>query len=434
MRSSNSGSSMRVLALGLAAALAPPACSTPTVATSPASVTIEVERRGATAFSTDTARRFLEEVGSYEPGWSGRHPTVLSPVWVHAASEVRPSFAAFDVVCDERVPCGYLLVSLDGGSATVAEYDTAAVRPLSGRDGIARTYRLGPLDWFALIEVPSGGFTVLHPGSDEPVEAEEFSRALAAHRSRLDEQRDLPLGADTAEDWAHALATTDAGAPRDVSVRLVPDRSLGGGLGTASAVPGALAGCGSPIPCYVQKQQTVSGKLCYPGCTPTAFSMLYGYWDGNGKANLVTGAATTQTAAVDTMIWDLNRYMGTVCDASGQGSTGVYWTVLWKANSYPVAKGYASSSINADLLSTDGMHYSNTVTEINAGRPVELNYVAPKYGHSVAVHGYSTVGNTKYFKVEHGLVEPHHAVLLRRPERLRHQQHRKDHGAVRPTD
>jgi hypothetical protein len=70
----------------------------------------------------------------------------------------------------------------------------------------------------------------------------------------------------------------------------VPPPGIDRGLRLFSLAQTVIPG----VPAYVWRH----------GCGPTAVGMVVGYWDGNGFPNLVPGAATTQTAAVNAMIAD----------------------------------------------------------------------------------------------------------------------------------
>jgi len=54
--------------------------------------------------------------------------------------------------------------------------------------------------------------------------------------------------------------------------------------------------------------QNVPSYLWHNGCGPTSAGMVIGYWDGHGYANLISGDATQQTAAVNDMISNAENY------------------------------------------------------------------------------------------------------------------------------
>ena len=123
------------------------------------------------------------------------------------------------------------------------------------------------------------------------------------------------------------------------------------------------------------------------GCGPTAVGMVVGYWDGNGFPDLVPGDATTQTAAVNTMIADDSGNPD--CDAADGDHYQDYScpidtdsdTALWDRSQ---TGGAHASNCVADFLETswssrNSRYGSSWDTDVPGSFTGYVNWKTPQY-------------------------------------------------------
>lgn len=158
------------------------------------------------------------------------------------------------------------------------------------------------------------------------------------------------------------------------------------------------------------------------GCTPTAATMLMGYYDingygGNSYDNLIPGGTaplSTFTSDGDhlqnnTIVHSATENMATDMGTDSQGSTliaydgnGGKYTVgdltygatygLWQYvqdAGYGISKDAVYSQLT-DNSSQNGFTFTDLEDEINAGRPVilQMNNLSTGIGHSMLAYGY----------------------------------------------
>jgi hypothetical protein len=364
-------------------------------------------------FATEAALWFIDAVGVSEFGWKGRELIPTTPIPVYSVSDDEPSFFLVNINCAGLAACGYVVVNIDGTSPVIPEYDSFSPHPGIALDewqqdaSSVKFYRLSPLDWFT-VRSDGGTQDTVYWSIGQELAYRDFAVRLQQYRSRLS----LPLEPDRAtrirearDGFLHELNDTQW-SPGESQVAVLPSPEIETLLAPLDLSTKTATACGSPLPCYTQPSKLVGQTFCYAGCAPTAWAMIYGFWDGNDKTALVSGSASSQTANVTSMIWQLNSDLGTTCTQSGEGSTSSFWTAQWKAANYGKSKGYSGTSVNVDILATDSGHYSTIKSQINAGRPIKMGIP----NHAVAVYGWSEVTaagkTTKYVKANTGWPTP----------------------------
>lgn len=137
---------------------------------------------------------------------------------------------------------------------------------------------------------------------------------------------------------------------------------------------------------WYQESRPWTTGTCDTGCAPLAMGMLLEYWDATygdliGDSSRNEWSSHTHTT-VQTMLDDLRNEMGTWC-SGGAGSTYT-WNIDNGGDAYVDDQGY-SWTFNNDLTSL----WSNTKTEINAGRPLVLSFAHWRGNHSAVLYEYT---------------------------------------------
>jgi hypothetical protein len=251
-----------------------------------------------------------------------------------------------------------------------------------------------------------------------------------------------------------ALALTMAGNSRAEMVQPGVDTTL-----DTQTPPNAQSTTGPTPPAGVMAEivdlgaadvasTTISGVPAYDwrhGCGPTAAGMAIGYWDGQGYGALVPGDASTQTAAVNTMIASGNTHVVTgthysdyaypedyypnlqldlsepppgdepadqcVADymKTSQSAYGNYYGWSWFMHIGIALQGYTRQALGGDyygitedlyMLWDGSLNWDSLRTEIDAGRPMVFLVDTDADGstdHFVTVIGYAETGGVQYY-------------------------------------
>ncbi len=154
--------------------------------------------------------------------------------------------------------------------------------------------------------------------------------------------------------------------------------------------------CNSPTPCYRQWRRayhTWSGiKWWYTGCTPTAFSIVYWYYNKNGynkvfpnvSSNSTPSSTTRYIKSVQFVVWDLMwTYWNNWQWSTNTWNNPKWWKFLnWK---YSYSSDYEWDHWWNNFLET-------IKREINHSRPiiigVDMKYYSEKSGHTIVWHWY----------------------------------------------
>jgi hypothetical protein len=121
----------------------------------------------------------------------------------------------------------------------------------------------------------------------------------------------------------------------------------------------------------------VPSYIWHRGCAPTAAGMVLGYWDGHGYPDIVAGAATTQTTAVDSMIASSGHY------EDYSKPLDYYPNMVPDGSETNVGGCHLSNSIG-DFMKTsqsvEGNYWGWTwSSDIDNGVDGYLGYAAPQY-------------------------------------------------------
>ncbi|RAL57950.1 hypothetical protein BLD25_01175 [Candidatus Gracilibacteria bacterium GN02-872] len=168
-------------------------------------------------------------------------------------------------------------------------------------------------------------------------------------------------------------------------------------------------GCTSLVPCYTQTYRDYPsdrirdgvGPRGVTGCTPTALSIIMGYYDRNGYPNMVSGYAPAKTEkhyyesddndgerTIRELQTKLGDAMNTYLSKSG-GSTntfripyGIYYI---RDNTYSY-----NPRISYNVIRANNSLFGSIKSEIKSGRPllVNLSIDGEDNGHSIVVYGY----------------------------------------------
>lgn len=182
---------------------------------------------------------------------------------------------------------------------------------------------------------------------------------------------------------------------------IVTKRLVTSGAATVNISSTSVWTCGWPLPCYGQFTTTsyawANGTPCYSGCWPTALAIIFGYYDRIGKfPNLVGNSSivASDTSIDVTMVNSIRWYMGTQCSAtiSSWARSGDTWfTSEGLGMQYARDRWYSTSS-NGIYTAGSVAWMPIIMTEINAGRPVIVNYASTGW-HIMAAYWYQTNPN-----------------------------------------
>lgn len=142
--------------------------------------------------------------------------------------------------------------------------------------------------------------------------------------------------------------------------------------------------CSWKVPCYEQFPTTYNWQTCLVWCVPTAYAMIYGYYDRKGQfPNLISGTVPTvnnttiQNLAID--LW--KNYMWTYCNWNIWVTSTSNWTLSIQ---YAKNKWYINSTATAIWSTNLNILFNSIKSEINSGRPL----VWWDWNHAMVIYWY----------------------------------------------
>lgn len=332
--------------------------------------------------------------------WEWQDPKIVGKQFFYSASDKTPSHIEYKVSCNDTQDCGSVLVNLDGTTNTITLGSFAGLAMFEAigltqeeilgevalsperliPDPNVKYYYFTPFDAFSLNE--SNGEIKVNNPYEKHLEKEHMEALWSKKNDSKLAQRLNGFRELSAKTFVERVGKQEnKRLESNLISRAVRATYVGSGINAGN--------CRSYTPCYHQ------GRRSYPwwavwhtGCSPTAFSIVMGYYDRTSFPNVLEGSLAPvvnnqNIVTMQTELWDL---MGTYLNENGGGSTfpnsfSQWWRYLDGKYSY-------SSDYHT------WRKVRKIKREINAGRPaiIQLKYISPQSNqevwHSAVVHGY----------------------------------------------
>ncbi|NDK07811.1 hypothetical protein EOM39_01025 [Candidatus Gracilibacteria bacterium] len=365
---------------------------------------------------------------SYDENWKDHNPQIVGKgKEFHTDDDNKVSYIEFKVSCDNNPDCGFVMVNFDGDDVTIPIASTSGNTPSEvllaqngGEEKDNKLYYFSPFDMYGE-NTKKDEISAIDPvenidnqlNLDTKLTKEEKQEKRKTLKLALKEKisgmkqevREYKNTKDFKEKRQELRNKKQAISKEEVSYKILPlveyaNAQAGSGTfgGSGYIAPSNASntfvsglnysGCNGKTPCYDQvRDVNYNGQTCAVGCVPTAYAIVFGYYDRKGTfPNLITGTApNTRNTTIDNLEKLLGQsYMSTVCDGD-EGKT--YETNgMSGAISYAKSKGYVNT---IGTRFTTNL-FSNIKTEINASRPVILG----NGSHAMVGYGYYNTTDT----------------------------------------
>jgi hypothetical protein len=336
------------------------------------------------------ALNYISNLEPYDIHWTGKHPKPIGK-WVpyYTDDENAPIVYEWKIRCDDTKNCGSIIVAtidgvsrvMESGTYGLANYERLGTNKKSKRN---KLYYYSAFDQY--IESSDGQITtvdMIDPEKQLKKSSLEIKEELwreKEKRKEMRKNRKLQFVTDASNNWGN------------MSQMVAPTVAI-----DVSPMP-QTAWCQSALPCYQQFQQTYwSSTQCWSGCTPTAMAIIFGYYDrkwlfpnlyGN-NTQLAPDSGNTDITLIN-MVNSIRGFMQTYCTAlnGGAGAT-TQWSTMWIGMQYARNRGYINSPDGVYSSWIITALFQKIKTEINAARPLIVNYSSATSWHTMAAYGYN---------------------------------------------
>ncbi len=340
------------------------------------------------------ATTYIKWLEPYDKNWTRKSPKLLgSPIPYYTDDESEPLVYEWKVSCRNIRDCGSVMIATLDGESRIMEASTY---------GFANYERLGK--W----KYNNSNKLYYYSPFDQYIESREIEKihngvnilSESTSVEMIDPKRQQELSVSDKQTELTQKKDQSKKARRSGKIKFDEDMSTLSSKATGTVavdVPGSsyTSNCNSAVPCYNQPAVTYGGTSCVGGCGPTAMAIIFGYYDRKwtfpnlyGNSSVVALDITPDASIIQT----IGGYMGTYCVSNGAA------TEFWKLGlgmQYARDRGYTNAKNGVYYSSTPGVMITKVRTEINAWRPLIVNYRndIKSEGHIMVAYGYQTLPN-----------------------------------------
>ncbi|RAL57692.1 hypothetical protein BLD25_02055 [Candidatus Gracilibacteria bacterium GN02-872] len=354
----------------------------------------------ASSNTKEVANKYIQDASTFDYFWKGKNPKIVSEKLFYSGDENKPSYIEYKVSCDDRKDCGYVMVNLDGTDVDIPEASSVGQTPsemmgeMSGKN--SKNYYFSVFEQFS--ENPeTGEIGFINPDNEQLVEKASLNTSYSINSVNSLSAKSQNLGNNTSK-LKEKLQKLKDEAKKEKPINK-PINTLNGIIKSSGVVPmndgrvttpnpnsGAMVGdpiidtyCLGYTPCYRQTYVKYDdGKYRISGCVSTAFSILYGFYDRNGKDKFFPGEVAPESNTYS--VQEIQRQLTSALKTEN-GSTyeeGYQGGVNYLNNIYPKTQ---------EILRINDLNQARA--EIDNGRPFLMSYEDSNgIGHSIVIHGY----------------------------------------------
>lgn len=394
-------------------------------------------------FTYENAKKIATEYianSSFDENWWEQNPTLAWEGKYFYTESEKPSYIEFKVSCDKNPDCGFIMVNFDGDDVAIPIASTSGNTPsevLSAKNESKieenMLYYFSPFEQYAENK-RNGNISSIDPQDDFWYEVSEKNK-LSLQEVKTKKNNTLKEKIESSKKEAKTFKKSvefkeikkelkekkQTNGKEEVSFKYL-DLALADVDEWNNSYTSPWASnifiiwsntpdCWSRTPCYHQYKTTYNWKSAYSWCSPTAMAIIYGYYDRNGKWNLIpwTAASASSTpsnfdpiikSVIDTLKIQMSWYYiyNSVHD--------IYEVWVTQSNfknwiQYAKDKWYSSSTAVTETWDTTTL-FSQIKTEINNNRPVVL-HLKPSNGqsggHSVVWYWYKNTWTTPIVRI-----------------------------------
>ena len=320
------------------------------------------------------AHNSFKWIEPYDVNWKGKLPKLFwKPVPYYADDVSEPIAYEWKIACFHVKDCGSITVASLNGEYQILETSTYGKANYE-RLWQAKQWKKNKLYYYSPVDQYIESLDVNWVKTVEAINP--WKKYIDVTSELYDEKSKIELIRKKGKLKFHKDSITS------------PQWLIGTWTITANLPWTSLWTCGGPLPCYNQFSQSYNGTICLSWCGPTALAIIFGYYDRNGAfPNLLPCVVASSTIADISMVNSIRGYMWTVC-SGWEWATG-FWN-LGLGMQYARNRGYTNSA-NGILTSwTVWAMMLKVKAQINAGKPIIVNYGTATIWHIMAAYGFQT--------------------------------------------
>lgn len=331
------------------------------------------------------ARDYIATIEPYDENWKWLHPVISGDPVPYFVDDIHDPFTyEYKVSCDRSKDCGSVVVMIIGDETRVVEASTFGKTNYERltqwqKDKQIRFYYYSPFSQYSQNE--DGNIVAINP--EEQVMDQEKKWTL------LQEKKDL---------WEQFFSRNELSFAKSNTGNVTSN--IMGVVNVQAISHDVNSNCKNfKLPCYDQFAQMYGSEYCWSWCAPTAFAIIFGYYDrlqvfpnlvwnvsvlapsfGSSHPNLVS--------MVNAIRWHMHTFCG-----GGNPKT-------WLTQNHNIALGMQYARDRGYTNSQNGQfHWGGWSTfpiiqnSINGAKPLVANFGNIQSGHSVVILGYNNTGN-----------------------------------------
>ena len=386
------------------------------------------------------AHQYIENSLSDE-AWAWNNPVISAQSKFYTDDTKKVSYIEYKVSCDSTPDCGFIMMNVDGNDVSVPIASPTGNTPSEildqGKDVSEKLYYFGPFDLYSENEV-TWDVQAINPQvavdlrDDTQVErTKEEKEVLKTQKEELKTKlKDAKLAAkefkksEEFKKQKEEIKDQILNVPKEEFSMKALDFAFADEFNSTGwyssvwpsdkfIVWSTTSDCPSKVPCYDQYQSTYtpapvpySTAKCWSGCSPTAVAILFGYYDRNGKWNLIPGTAPSAGAGSNstlvTLINAIKWYIGTTCLRIW--TTNIYSgasdkTKVKDAKWYAIAKWYTNTTSAYSATNTTTIFYK-VKSEVDLNKPliIHLSSTSTTEWHAAVAFWYK-IGSTSIVRM-----------------------------------
>lgn len=344
----------------------------------------------------EKAEKYIAEMAEVDPFWKWENPKIVWQTPFYDSDDNKPSYIEYKVSCNRDTNCWYVLVNLDGSDVDIPESSSVWKAPSEQMDktGNWKNYNFWVFEKFSYDE-NTWDIWYINPGNEA---LEEQAKQSVFSKNTMSSVKTDPLKEKFEKLKKEAKENKEENVQKQLLNKSnIEERSTLNSYNDDRTVYASNnyineGPCLSITPCYEQAKIVYrEGYYNYQiwpywisWCVPTAFSILYWFYDRNWFPNLISWYAPAMN---NTTIRVLQSNLAVLLDTEllrgWEGLTLFKNTLKW----FDYVKNNTNYKVNywkweANLLNKTT--FERVKWEIENKRPVMLSYT----WHMVIAHWY----------------------------------------------
>lgn len=380
----------------------------------------------ASSNTKEVANKYIQDASTFDYFWKWKNPKIVSEKLFYSWDENKPSYIEYKVSCDDRKDCWYVMVNLDWTDVDIPEASSVWQTPseimweMSGKD--SKNYYFSVFEQFSE-NTETWEIWFINPDNKQLVEDASLNTNYSINSVNSLSAKSQNLWNNTSK-LKEKLQKLKDEAKKEKPINK-PINTLNWIIKSSWVVPmndwrvttpnpNSWAMAWDPIvetyclwytPCYTQasrkydsyitidnnKNRIRHNKVAYwpSWCVPTAFSILYWFYDRNWKHSFLEwefapARNNTSISKLQTYLWDI--LWTELIKSEGLFDSGEAWTT--GTEKYLDWFLYKNSEYPREWHTTDYFDMQKIRNSIDSWNPLILSYEGKRGWHAIVIHWY----------------------------------------------